>query len=201
MRSSVRRKELRRNEASDEKTRDQRVRQIRLNNGIGTWTSENATFQQPLVLKVGRLVSSACLEGMHIFGGSASLLLDHQLIPVGTCLEVEVGLPSSLNKDQSSSSITSGTSPTSPRSNCTVAEWTHTCSSAGRTGKSPWLPELPGLTRFALCLNLEQLRIDYGDSPSNDLPYQALPPMKHLRTLTLYCFPSPRIFVHALHPT
>ena len=24
--------------------------------------------------------------------------------------------------------------------------------------------------------------------------------MKHLRTLTLYGFPSPRIFVHALHP-
>jgi hypothetical protein len=48
----------------------------------------------------GRLVSLACLEWMEITsGGSASLLLDHMLIPVGADSTIEVDLHSPPIKD------------------------------------------------------------------------------------------------------
>lgn len=47
----------------------------------------------------------------------------------------------------------------------------------------------------------EQLKIDFGKSPSGDLPYQALLPMGNLRTLTLRECIGTYNFVHALHPS
>jgi hypothetical protein len=68
---------------------------------------------------------------------------------------------------------------------------------ASRVGKICFVLESPNQFDTS---KVEQLKIDYGDSPSTDLPYRALLLMKHLHTLTLYCFASPHIFVHALHP-
>ena len=159
----------------------------------------------------GRLVSLACLERMEaICGGSASLLFDHLLIPVGAHLEIEVDLPSPPNQGPPPRFLDNlrnlpnftdihlhidGRFPymqfSGPNGQVRMAPRT---SRVGRTYLG-----LESLSQFDTS-KVERLRIDCHDSPSSDPPYRALLPMEHLRTLTLYYCRSPHIVIHALHP-
>jgi hypothetical protein len=162
-----------------------------------------------------RLVSLACLERIEITGdGSASLLLNHLLIPVGAHLKIEVDLPSPPNKDHPPRFLDNLRN----LPNFTAVELhgggldPHVQFS-GPNGQVTMIPRTSRDDKTRLVLEsldqfdtskVEQLKIDRGnggESPSSDPLYRALLPMKHLRTLTLHHCAIPRIFVRALHPT
>jgi hypothetical protein len=159
----------------------------------------------------GRLVSLACLEWMEITnGGSASLFLDHLLIPAGADLTIEVDLTSPPIKDHS------------PRFLDNLRDFPDFTAielcDGGRdphiqfSGPNRRVRIIPSTSRVdKTCLMLEslgqldtskveRLEIDHGNSPSSDPLYRALLPMEHIRTLTLRHYASPYVFVHALHP-
>jgi hypothetical protein len=159
----------------------------------------------------GRLVSLACLEWMEITdGGSASLFLDHLLIPAGADLTIEVDLPSPPIKDHS------------PRFLDNLRDFPdftaiELCNGGGDphiqfSGPNRRVRIIPSTSRVdKTCLMLEslgqfdtskveRLEIDSGNSPSSDPLYRALLPMERIRNLTLRQCTSPYVFVHALHP-
>jgi hypothetical protein len=160
----------------------------------------------------GRLVSLVCLERMEIAGGgSASLLIDHLLIPVGAHSTIEVDLPSPPIQDHPPrffnnlrnlpNFVTVGL--------CCASTWKPHIQFRGPNGQVKMILRTSQVDRTCFVLEslghfdtsrTEHLTIDYGSSPSSDLPYQALLPMKHLSTLTLRRFASSHIFIHALHP-
>jgi hypothetical protein len=157
-------------------------------------------------------VSLAYLEMMKVTGrGSASRLLNHLLIPVGAHLVIKEDTPSLLTEDHppkffdnlrnfldfTDIYLHNGGYDTFVRF-------------SGPNGKVEMVSRslradgtylvLESLVKFDT-LKVERLRIDNLDSPSSDLPYRVLLPMKHLRILELQYCASPHIFVHALHPT
>jgi hypothetical protein len=148
---------------------------------------------------------------MEISGdGSASLLLDHLVIPVGVDLTIEVDLPNPPIKD------------CPPRlldnlrnfPNFTTIELYGNESDphmqfSGPNGEVRMIPRTSRVDMTYLILEsldqfdtskIERLKIDRGNSPSSDPPYRGLLPMKHLRTLTLRQCASLHVFTHALHP-
>jgi hypothetical protein len=174
-----------------------RLREIDLHSTTATPGAQN-----------GQLVSLAWLERMDITGGgSASHLLDHMLIPVGTRMMVDVDLPSPPINDRPPRFLDNLRN----LPNFTAIElWSGLGSYfymkfSGPNGQVRMNPSdktslaLEALDQFDTS-KTEQLEIGHGKSLSGDSPYRALLPMKHLRTLTLYQFASSHSFVHALHP-
>jgi hypothetical protein len=159
----------------------------------------------------GRLVSLACLERMEIiYGGSASLLLDHLLIPVRAHLEIEVDLPSPPNQGPPPRFLDNLKNlPNFTDIHLHIDRRFTYMQFSGPNGQVRMVPRTSRVGRTYLGLEslgqfdtskVERLRIDCHDSPSSDPPYRALLPMEHLRTLTLYHCRSPHIVIHALHP-
>jgi hypothetical protein len=164
----------------------------------------------------GRLVPLACLEMMKITGGgSASPLLDSVLTPVGADLKIEVDLPNPPNKDhpprfldnlRNLANLTNIHLHIDEHIDGHLRMWVRFSGPNGQVemiSTSSWFGDtgfvLESLDLFDTS-KVEQLRIDFYDFLSGDLPYRVLLPMKHLRTLTLYCCDSPHLFIYALHP-
>ena len=166
----------------------------------------------PTGTQSGRLVSLPLLREMDITGsGRSSPLLDHLLIPVGAklttridfpCLLIEDHLPSSLGNLGNFSNFTTIKlygSDTHPH-----------IQFSGPNGQVTMITGAPRLCGTRLVLRslaqfdtsrTERLEIDFGDSPSGDLPYKALLRMENLRRLTLSRCRSPHTFIHSLHPS
>jgi hypothetical protein len=159
-----------------------------------------------------RLVSLACLEKMVITGGgSASLLVDQLLIPVGARVTIEVDLPSPPIQDHPPRFFNNlrNLPNFTTVDLCCTSIWKPHIQFSGPNGQVKMVLRTSRVDRTCFMLEslghfdtsrIEQLMIDCGDSPSSDPLYRALLPMKHLRTLTLRRIASPHIFVHALHP-
>ena len=177
-----------------------RLRQVDLRDAIPTSSTQN-----------GRLVSLAYLETMDITGdGSASLLLDHLLIPVGAYLKIEVDLPIPPIEDPPPRFLDNLRN----LSDFTEIElygtnWNQFMLFRGPNGKVIIIPGPSEVDRAYLMLgfltqfqtsNVERLIIYRGGSPTGDLPYRVLLPMMHLHTLTLHRFASPKTFIYALDP-
>ena len=157
-----------------------------------------------------RLVPLPCLKRMKVVGVEpSSFLLKHLLIPAGAKLTtlvthsalIEDHLPRSLDNLQNLSNFTR-------ISLCLGGPRPHV-RFAGPDGQiSIALIAIPGHTiRLALesltqfdTSTAERLDIGYGARTSIDTPYQALLPMKNLRTLTLFRFSYLHTFMGALHP-
>jgi hypothetical protein len=159
----------------------------------------------------GRLVSLMCLEWMEITdGASASLLLDHLLIPVGARLELEVDFPSHPNRGHpprfldNLRNLANFTDVHLHISNhYTRMDFSGPNGQVGmilrsrRDDKTCFM--LESLDQFDTS-KVERLKIYGCDSPSSDPLSRTLLPMKHLRTLTLDHCASSHILIHALHP-
>jgi hypothetical protein len=158
----------------------------------------------------GRLVPLTCLGTMDIMGsGSASLLLDHLLIPAGADLTIEVDLPGPpvqghpprfLGNLRNLANFTD--------IHLHVLDYTQMLFS-GPNGEIKMIPSSSRVHETCLILEsldhfdtskVERLRIYYGYSPSSGPLYQALLPMKCLHTLALHHSVDLDIFIHALHP-
>jgi hypothetical protein len=156
-----------------------------------------------------KLVSLACLKRMRITGGgSASLLLDHLLIPIGTRMTIVTDFPNSSIDDNPPSflhnlrnlpNFTEIESCNGPGP-CSYMDF------SGPNGKVRMYANdrirlvLESLNHFDTS-KTEYLQIAGGKSLSSDPPYRTLLPMKHLRALTLYQFKGSHIFIRALHPS
>jgi len=159
----------------------------------------------------GRLVSLMHLKRMGIFGDvSPSILLDHLLVPVGTKLTTRIDisgpmfedhLPRSLDNLRNISDFT--------KIHLRIDSWYSDVRFSGSSGQVRMFSLTPldnptplvcgSLGRFNTS-KTEQLRIDYGDPPSMDYPYQTLLQMNGLHTLTLFQCRNPHLFIDALHP-
>ena len=158
----------------------------------------------------GRLVSLARLERMEITGGgSASPLLNHLLIPVGANLRIEVVLPSPPDKDHLPRFLDNLRNfPDFTDIRLIIAGYDMQMQFSGPNGQVEIIPRshrfvdtgsvLESVNQFDTS-NVKRLRIDSSNSPSTDLSYRVLLPMKRLRTLALHCG-GPHNSVHALHP-
>ena len=155
----------------------------------------------------GRVVSLECLKSMHITDNDPpSVLLDHLLIPVGAKLEIctklsssLIGghLPRSLDNLKNFSNFTAirlqyaSMEFSGPNGQVKITLWTDSHNPTELTLGS--LAELD-------TSKTERLEIDDDDLPFGEPLYQALLPMKDLRTLTLSNCISPDILVRALQP-
>jgi hypothetical protein len=160
----------------------------------------------------GRLVSLACLEMMGITGsGSASLLLNHLLIPVGANLKMEVDLPSPPIKDHPPRFLDNlrNLPNFTTIDLCGANGWKPHIQFNGPNGQVRMIPRTFRVNRTRLVIKsldqfdtsrIEQLTINHGNSSSSDSLYRALLPMKHLHTLTLRHCARSHIFIYALHP-
>jgi hypothetical protein len=156
----------------------------------------------------GRLVSLTRLERMEISGdGSAALLLDHLLIPVGARLTVEVDLPIKNHCPRFLDNLRNF--PNFTDIHLHIDGYDTFMQFSGPNGQVGMIPSSPRVDKTRLLLEsldhfdtskVERLKIHWGDSPSSDPPYRALLPMKRLRALTLHRCANPHIFIHALHP-
>jgi len=156
----------------------------------------------------GRVVSLECLKSMHIKNDDPpSVLLDHLLIPVGAKLEIEAGFLSSLIGEHLPRSLDN----LKNFSNFTAIRLYHTgMKFSGPNGKvkitlrnsrdDPTELTLESLAEFDTS-KTERLKIDGGNLLSKEPLYQALLPMKDLRTLTLSECISPDILIRALKPS
>ena len=158
----------------------------------------------------GRLVSLPCLKKMGIIGEEpSSLLLNHLLIPVGARLTTQIAprgsliedhLPRSLNNLKNLSNFT--------RIRLCVGGPHPHMRFTGPNGQVAMFPvaspvdparlELESLVQFDTS-EAERLDIDHDVLSSIDLLYQALLPMKNLRTLTLSKFSYVYATIHFLH--
>jgi hypothetical protein len=159
----------------------------------------------------GRLVSLGCLEWMEIAGDdSASLLLDHLLIPVGAHLQIEIDLPNPPVKGRPPKFFDNlGNFPNSTDIRLDAGEHYARMGFSGPSGQVGMTLRSPRVDKTRLVLEsldqfdtskVERLEIYGGNSPSKSPPYRALLPMQCLRTFTLRHCTSPNMFVHALHP-
>ena len=155
----------------------------------------------------GRVVSLECLKSMHITDNyPPSVLLDHLSIPVGAKLEIRkellsslIGehLPRSLDNLKNFSNFTAirlqdtDMEFSGPNGQVKIALW------ASRADSTELA--LESLAEFDTS-KTERLEIEDADLPMGGPLYQALLPMKDLRTLTLSECISPDILVRALQP-
>ena len=159
-----------------------------------------------------RLVPLVCLEAMKIYGGGpASLFLDHLLIPAGARLIMEVYLPSLLIKDHPPRFLDNlrNLPNFTTVDLCGPGNLTPYLQFSGPNGQVEMImnnPQVDGIHSVLESLNqfdtsrVERLTIRSENSPSSDLSCRVLLPMKHLRTLILYQFSNPHVFIYALHP-
>jgi len=156
----------------------------------------------------GRVVSLECLKSMYIKDDDPpSVLLDHLLIPVGAKLEIQAKLLSSLIGEHLPRSLDN----LKNFSNFTAIRLHHTdMEFSGPNGQvkiTLWTSrgDLTELTLQSLAeldtSKTERFEIEDGDLLSKEPLYQALLPMKDLRTLTLSKCISPGTLIHALQPT
>ena len=157
----------------------------------------------------GRLVLLPCLERMAVTGrDSASLLLDHLLIPVGAHLKIGVDLPSppdqgppprfldNLRNLPNFTDIRLYINGYSTYMQFNGPNgWVRMVPRTGRVGRTHLV--LESLGQFDTS-KVGRLRVDCYDSPSSDPPSRALLLMERLRTLTLRHCRSLHIFVHTL---
>jgi len=160
----------------------------------------------------GRLVLLACLKRMHIEDETpASVLLDHLLIPAGAKLEitadlfsslVRVHLPRSLDNLKNFSDFT--TIELHPDKYYPCVKFSEPNGQVNMTLRTS-RHDSTNLTLESLAeldtSRTERLEIYHGYLLSREPLYQALLPMKDLRTLTLSKCRSPHILIHALQPT
>ena len=159
----------------------------------------------------GRLVSLTCLKRMHICDcGPASVLLDHLLIPVGAKLRTEsflrgplIGdlLPRSLDNLENFSNFTTiqlyfgGFHPdmkfSGPNGEVTMTILTYRGSNTSLVLECLAQLDISGT---------EWLELNRGNPPSRAHVYQALLPMKDLRTLIFFKCKSLHTFIRALQP-
>ena len=155
----------------------------------------------------GRVVSLECLKSMHIKNDDPpSVLLDHLLIPVGAKLEIEAKLLSSLigeHLPRSLDNLKNFANFTAIRLHRTDMEFSGLNGQVKitlRTSRNhPTELTLGSLAELDTS-KTERLEIDEGDLPSKEPLYQALIPMKDLRTLTLSECMSPDILIRAMRP-
>jgi len=159
----------------------------------------------------GRLVSLGCLKSMDITDdGPPSPLLDHLLIPAGAKLEIQANLttpliggclPRSLDNLKNFSDFT--TIELYPRMYYSVMKFSGPNGQVNIALRSP-VNNPTELTLGSLAefdtSKTERLEIDGGHLLSREHLYQALLPMKDLRTLTLTECGSPHILIHDLQP-
>ena len=178
-----------------------RLRKVELESATPTSGAQN-----------GRLVSLACLEWMGTTGGgSASLLLDHLLIPVGAHLDIEIELPIPQTGDHPSRFLDNLRNfQNSTDVNLRISKLYTRMEFFGPNGLVGMTPRSPQVDKTRLVLEslnqfdpskVERLTIDRGAFSPRHPPYRALLLMKHLRTLTLDHCANPHIFVQALHLT
>jgi len=155
-----------------------------------------------------QVVSLGCLKSMHIKNDDMpSVLLDHLLIPVGAKLEIEADLLSSLigeHLPRSLDNLKNFSNFTAIRLQDTDMEFS---GPNGQVKITLWTSRgdpteltLESLAEFDTS-KTERLEIEDGDLLSKEPLYQALLPMKDLRTLTLSGCTNPDIFICALQPT
>jgi hypothetical protein len=163
--------------------------------------------------KNGRLVSLACLKTMEIVGDDPgvhpSLLLNHLIIPIGAELTTQADSHGPLIEGHRSLDNLRNL-PNFTDIYLRMDEGYTQIQFIGPNGRvcmvgvsprgDPTRLVLESLARFDTS-EAKLLKIDRGNSPSSDLPYRALLPMKHLHTLTLFQCTSPDIFIHALDPS
>jgi len=155
-----------------------------------------------------RVVSLECLKRMYIKNdGSPSVLLDHLLIPVGAKLEIEARLLSSLigeHLPRCLDNLKNFSDFTAIRLHRTGMEFSGPNGQvkitlrASRDGSTDLT--LGSLAEFDTS-KTERLEIEDGALPSKEPLYQALLPMKDLRTFTLSGSISPDILIRALQPS
>ena len=159
----------------------------------------------------GRLVPLTCLKRMEIaIGGPSSVLLDHLRIPVGTRLTTRVGFLRSLIEDHLPRSLDDLRNlPDFKKIHLYDGAYYPRMRLSGPNGQIRMISVIS--PRRETCLMLgslaqfntsktERLDIVCGNPPSAGHPYQALLPMKNLRTLTISWCESPYTFIHALDP-
>ena len=155
----------------------------------------------------GRVVSLECLKSMNIEDvDPPSVLLDHLLIPVGPKLEIKAELLSSLIGEHLPRSLDN----LKNFSDFTTIRLHHTdMELSGPNGQvkitlGTSRNDLTVLTLVSLAeldtSKTERLEIDGGDLLSKEPLYQALLPIKDLRTFTLSKCISPGIFIRVLQP-
>ena len=160
----------------------------------------------------GRLVTLGCLEKMEITDcGPSSILLNHLSIPVGATLWIEVDSANSLIEDLLPRSLDNlGNLSNFTTVQLSVGEPDSRMEFSGPNGKvsmtltrsradGPYLV-LQSLAQLDTS-KTEKLVIEKDESLPTDSVYQALLPMKALRTLTLSKCKHSYTFIHALHPS
>ena len=169
-------------------------------------------FETPTsgVVQSGRLVSLAYLKEMQIDGDPPSVLLNHLLIPVGARLTVEVDLPSPPIRNRPPRFFDNLRNLPNFTTIRLYGSWLPSLEFNGPNGEVIMLPAVDTEEGTDLVLDsldlfdttkAEQLEIYSANPQSSYLPYQALLPMKDLRTLTLYDCGSPHSFIRALDPS
>ena len=158
----------------------------------------------------GRLVSLANLKTMHIAGGGPpSVLLNHLLIPVGAKLTTQGEMRNSLIEDHLPKCLDNLRNFSNFTTIHLYAREHPRMEFSGPNGQVSILSITSGVDKTRLVLDslakfdtskTEHLKIDCSSPPTSDPAYQALLPMKHLRTITLYWYKSPHLFIDALHP-
>ena len=139
---------------------------------------------------------------------SASLLLDHLLIPVGAHLKIGVDLPSPPDQGPPPRFLDNLRNlPNFTDIRLYINGYSTYMQFSGPNGRVRMVPRTGRVGRTHLVLEslgqfdtskVERLRVDCYDSPSSDPPYRALLLMERLRTLTLRHCRSLHIFVHTL---
>ena len=159
----------------------------------------------------GRLVSLTCLKSMDIYGcHPSSLLLDHLLIPAGAELTTQVPLLDSLIGEHLPRSLDNLENlANSTGIQLYLGEDYPRIKFSGPNGEVTTILETSRIDWTCLVLEClteldisgtEWLEINHGDPPHRAHIYQALLPMKDLRTLMLSECLSPHMFTHTLHP-
>ena len=154
----------------------------------------------------GRLVQLTYLQRMDADIRPSSLLFDHLLIPAGARLTMGVNLPSPPTEGHPPRFI-DNLKNLSNSTTIKLARRSAGMEFSGPNGEVSMVPQvndtwfmLESLAHFDTS-KTELLEITRGISPTSDPLYRALLPMKDLRTLKLYGFKDPQIFVRALHPS
>ena len=177
---------------------------------------ENAPYLEEVALRFaiptagaqnGRVVSLECLKSMHIGDDDPSVLLDHLLIPIDAKLEIQANVTTTLIGGcfpRSLDNLKNFSNFTTIRLHRTDMEF------SGPNGRVriTLRTSRDGSTELTLeslaeldTSKTERLEIEDGDLRSKEPLYQALLPMKDLRTLTLSGRMSPEFLIRALQPS
>jgi len=158
------------------------------------------------VVQYERLVPMPCLKRMECGGYLDSNLFDHLLIPVGTRLKMRLDLPSPTEDAPPPKFIDN---LKNLHNFTTIWLQIDMMLFSGPNGEVTMMTPPPAFDTSSMLESLayfdtsktQRLVIQNGKSPTGTLFYQALLPMKGLRTLKFIRCLDPQIFVQALHPS